>query len=67
MLPKVVLVHTTKNRVNHQTNEVYEDNLYYDFYIKYKKPQEEKPHISIGNNEFVFVDGNKEETYSEEI
>lgn len=67
LISKVVLVHTTKERVNHQTNEVYEDNLYYDFYLKYKKPQETKPHISIGNNEYVFVTKDKETTYSEEI
>ena len=64
---KVVLAHTTKKRLNHITNEVYDDELYYDYYLKYKKPLEVKPHISLGNNEFVFVDNGREEKFTSEI
>ncbi len=68
LLDKVVLVHTTQKRINHQSNnEVYNDDLYYNYYLKYKKPLEIKPHISIGNNEFVFVSETEEKNYSEEI
>ena len=62
---KVVLAHTTKQRINHITNSLYNDELYYDYYLKFKKPLEEKPHISIGNNEFVFIDNGKESKFSE--
>ena len=62
---KVVLAHTTKQRINNITNSVYNDELYYDYYLKFKKPLEEKPHISIGNNEFVFIDNGKESKFSE--
>lgn len=62
---KVVLAHTTKQRINHITNSVYNDEHYYDYYLKFKKPLEEKPHISIGNNEFVFIDNGKESKFSE--
>ena len=64
---KVILAHTTKKRLNHITNEVYDDELYYDYYLKYKKPLEAKPHISLGNNEFVFVDNGREEKFTSEI
>lgn len=67
LVDKVVLAHTTKRRLNHETNEVYDDELYYGYYLKYKKPLEEKPHISIGNNEFVFVNNGVEEKFIEDI
>lgn len=67
LIDKVVLAHTTKRRVNHLTNEVYDDDLYFNYYLKYKKPLEEKPHISIGNNQFVFVEDGNEKVFSEDI
>ena len=67
LVDKVVLAHTTKRRINHETNEVYDDELYYGYYQKYKKPLEIKPHISIGNNEFVFVYDKSEEKFIEDI
>lgn len=61
---KTVIVHTSKQRLNHFTNEVYDDELYYGYYMNYKKKEEEKPHISIANNQYVVIDESGEKTFT---